>query len=347
MNQLLKTLCDAPSVSGNEENVSKIVQRELRGKVDEMRTDAFGNIFTRKGKGKPRVMLAAHMDEVGLMVKYVGEKGFIKFAPVGGWNDQILLGQRVTIHSDKGDLLGVIGSKPIHMMSEEERKQPVKIKDMFIDAGFKSDKDVAKAGIAVGNWVSIRYPSTEIGKLFTGKALDNRAGCAALIEFMKKVKPKCEIYGVFTIQEEVGLKGARISAFDVTPDIGFSVDTTLPGDIPGVEKHESAVELGKGPVLTLADGSRDCVGSGLMANRVLIDWLTATAKKNKIPYQTEVIGGGTTDATIISLNKTGVPSVGLGIPVRYLHTPVEVVDLRDIDKTVELLIEAMKAVPKI
>ncbi|MFH1424291.1 MAG: M42 family metallopeptidase [archaeon] len=345
--ELLKTLCDSPSVSGNEANISKIVQRELRGKVDEMRTDAFGNVFTRKGKGKPRVMLAAHMDETGLMVKYIDDNGFIKFAPVGGWNDQILLGQRVTIHGDKGDLIAVAGSKPIHMMSEDERKTPVKMDKMFLDAGFSSRKEVEKAGISVGNWASVRFPATKMGKLFTGKALDNRAGVVALIEFMKKVKPKCEVYGVFTVQEEVGLKGARITAFDVTPDIGISVDTTLPGDIPGVEKHESAVELGKGPVITLADGSKDCVGSGLMANRVIVDWLTSTAKKGKIPYQKEVIGGGTTDATAISLSKSGVPSVGIGIPVRYLHTPVEVVDLRDIANTVELLLQSMATVPKL
>jgi len=348
MKDTLKKLTSIPSVSGNEKNIAAAIRKELKGHVTSIEEDAFGNLIAKKGKGSPKIMIAAHMDEIGLMVKYVDEKGFIRFVKVGGVNDQMLISQRVIIHTPKKDYPGVIGSKPVHLLSEEERKQLVKFNAMFIDAGFKTDKEAKKAGVEVGSWVSIHSsPAVYENNRFKAKGLDNKAGCAALIELMKSIKPKCEINAVFTVQEEVGLKGAKIAAYRITPDIGIVLDTTFPGDSPNIKKEETNVELGKGPVITLADGGRECVGSGLIINPKLKDWIVSVAKKNKIPYQLEVIGGGTTDATVIALTKGGIPSISIGIPTRYLHTPCEVLDMKDLQDTVKLMQKALQNLPKI
>jgi endoglucanase len=347
MNDLIKKLAEAPAVSGNEQAVSEIIKKELKGRVDEIKTDAFGNIFTRKGRGKPVIMVASHMDEIGLMVRHIDDNGYIKFARVGGVNEQMLHSQRVTVSTKKGPIPGVIGSKPVHMLTEEERKKPVKADDMYIDIGYPSRKEVEKAGAAVGDWVSLVGPVTDLGKMISGKAFDNRIGCYALVEIMKSAKPKGTLYGIFTVQEEVGLRGARISAYSVSPDLGIALDTTLPGDSPNIKPEESAVKLGKGPVVTLADGGKETLGGGTIASPLVRDWLIGAAKRAKIPHQVEVVAGGTTDATAIQLTKEGIPATALGIPTRNLHTPVQVADPKDIENSIKLVLEAVKNPPRI
>ena len=348
MDQLLKKLSEAPSISGYEENVGKLIKAELSGKVDELREDSFGNIITRKGRGKIRVMLAAHMDEVGLMVKHIDDDGFVKFTRIGGLDNQVILCQRVQIHTRKGVLSGVLGAKPVHMLKEEEAKMAIKSESMFIDLGFKDKKAVEAAGVRIGDWISFDRETIKCGTRITGKAFDNRIGCAVLVELMKKIKPNCEVYGVFTTQEEVGLKGARVSAFGIDPHFALAIDTDLVGDTPGITPDECNAGLGKGPVITISDGGRgDSSGSGLMTSRKVIDWLEDSAKKAKINYQMLVSSGGTTDATIIALNRSGVPTGTLGIPTRYLHTPVQVLDIEDAKDMVKLVESALNNLPKL
>lgn len=234
------------------------------------------------------------------------------------------------------------------MLKEEEQKVAIKSESMFIDLGFKDKKAVETAGVRIGDWISFDRTTIKCGNRITGKAFDNRIGCAILIELMKKINPKCEVYGVFTTQEEVGLKGARVSAFGIDPQLALAIDTDLVGDTPGITPEECSAGLGKGPVITISDGGRgDSTGSGLMTSRKVIDWLEDSAKKAKVKYQMLVSSGGTTDATIIALNRSGVPTGTLGVPTRYLHTPVQVLDLKDAEDMVKLVESALSNLPKV
>jgi len=291
-------------------------------------------------------MLAAHMDEIGLMVRYIDENGFLRFVGIGGWFDQTLLNQRVIVHGKKGSIYGVIGSKPPHVMKDEDRKKPVKLEDMFIDIGAKDREDAGNLGIEIGTTVSIDQEFVPLanGKV-TSKAFDNRAGVVILIEVMKRLherKIEANVYAVGTVQEEVGLKGAKTCAFGLCPDVALALDTTIPGDHPGISKTDSALELGKGPVVTVADAS----GRGLIAHPQVLKWLRETADTNEIPYQLGVGSGGTTDATSIHLTKEGIPTGTVSIATRYIHSPVEVLDTADIESCVSLIVKAIENVQK-
>ncbi len=342
VNELLKKLSNAHGVSGSEGSVFSLIKKELKGSVDEIREDAMGNLIAIKRGNKFKVMLAAHMDEIGLMVKYIDEKGFLRFVALGGWYGPTLYNQRVVLHGSKGPCMGVIGGKPPHMMDEEERKKGVKVDDMFIDVGAQNKGDVEELGIDIGTPVTIdREFAALANNRVTGKAFDNRAGVAMLIKTLKAVETPFTIYGVFTVQEEVGLKGARTSAYALDPDIAIATDVTIPGDHPGIEMKDAAVEMGKGPVITIVDAS----GRGLIANRNVVKWLGKAAEEHSIPVQVEVGSGGTTDATAIHLTKAGIPSTTLSIPSRYIHSPVEVLDVQDIEAGVALLVAALKTKP--
>jgi len=339
---LLRKLSNAHGISGSEGSVFAIIKKELKGCVDEIHEDIMGNLIAIKRGNKFKIMLAAHMDEIGLMVKYIDEKGFIRFVTLGGWYAPTLYNQRVILHGTKGRCFGVIGGKPPHMMDDEERKKGVKIDDMFIDVGASTKEEIAKLGIEIGTPISIDREFTELSNnRVTGKAFDNRAGVALLIKTLQKLESPFTIYGVFTVQEEVGLKGARTSAFIIDPDCAIATDVTIPGDHPGIEMKDAAVELGKGPVITLVDSS----GRGLIASKKVVKWLKDIADSNGIQIQVEVGTGGTTDATAIHLNKGGVPSTTISPPTRYIHSPVEVLDTRDIEAGVELLLAALKVKP--
>jgi endoglucanase len=342
--KLLEKLSNAHGVSGSEGSVFSVIKKELRGYVDEIHEDTMGNLIAVKKGGKFKVMLAAHMDEIGLMVKYIDDKGFIRFVALGGWYDPVLFTQRVIIHAAEGPVYGVIGAKPVHMMNEEERKKGVKIEDMFIDVGAINRDEVANLGIDVGTPITIDREFRELANSrVTGKAFDNRAGVTMLIKTLQTVKSPHTLYGVFTVQEEVGLKGARTSAYMLDPDIAIATDVTIPGDHPGIDMKDAPVEMGKGPVITIVDSA----GRGLIADRRVVKWLRDTAEAGGIAVQIEVGTGGTTDATAIHLTKGGIPSTTISPPTRYIHSPVEVLDIRDIEAGVELLVAALKKKPQL
>ncbi|AKB17721.1 MULTISPECIES: M42 family metallopeptidase [unclassified Methanosarcina] len=340
----LEKFTNAHGISGFEDDVRKLLEKELEPYVDSMREDTMGNLIAVKEGNGPSIMLAAHMDEIGLMVRYIDDNGFLRFVGIGGWFNQTLLNQRVVVHGKKGAISGVIGSKPPHVMKDEDRKKPVKLEDMFIDIGAKDREDAGNLGIEIGTAVSIdrEFVSLANGKV-TSKAFDNRAGVVILIEVMKQLhkrKIEANVYAVGTVQEEVGLKGAKTCAFGLCPNVALALDTTIPGDHPGINKTDSAMELGKGPVITVADAS----GRGLIAHPRVLRWLRETADANEIPYQLGVGSGGTTDATSIHLTKEGIPTGTVSIATRYIHSPVEVLDTADIETCVSLIVKAIENV---
>ena len=340
---LLEKLSNAHGLTSAEGNIRDIIKKELKGYVDEMYEDKLGNLITVKKGDNFKFMLASHMDEIGFMVQYIDEKGFIKFVPIGGWYAPTAYTQRVILHGTKGDVVGVIGAKPPHVMTPEDRKKELKIEEFFIDIGAKDAADVEAMGIEIGTPITVDRELKDLanGKV-TGKALDNRVGVALQIEVLKKVKSPHTIYGVFTVQEETGLKGAKVSAFAINPDCAIATDVTIPGDHPGITKKDASVEMGKGPVLVLVSAA----GRGLIADTKLTNWLRKAGDKNKIPYQLEVGDGGNTDASIINLVNAGIPSIPFSIASRYIHSPVEVIDMKDLEDGIKLLVEALKTKPK-
>ena len=340
--ELMRELSLAPGVSGSEEEIAKIITRELKDVADEIETDVLGNVIaTKKGEKKaPTVMLAAHMDEIGLMVKYIDDKGYIYFSVIGGINDQMLMNQTVTVRSSVGeDVIGVIGSKPPHITPPEERNKVVKAKDMFIDIGAK-DKEEAEKMVRVGDPITFNALFEEFpNNLIMGKALDNRVGCYVMIEVLKRVNTRATVYGVGTVQEEVGLKGAKTSAFKLNPDLAFALDVTLSGDHPGVKPEEASVVMGKGPAIIVSDAG----GRGILAPDSVKKMLLETGDKNDIDYQIEVSDGGTTDGTAIYLTREGIPTGVLSVPTRYIHTTVSVCNMDDIESTIQLITETINS----
>ncbi len=342
MDNLLKKIIDASGISGYESEIAGILKNELKKTCDEVVIDNFGNVIARKGKGKKKIMLAAHMDEIGLLVKHITKEGFVCFIKVGGIDDRILPGQRVVIKSKPGDVFGIIGSKPPHMQKDEERKLPIKYEDMFIDIGCKT-KEAAEKKIAIGDQI-IFEPNSGVlnGKLYYGKAIDDRIGCYALVKIMEKLSVDAEVYAVATTQEEVGLKGARTSAFKVDPDFAIAIDTTIAGDTPQMKERESSLKLGEGVAITIIEAS----GRGVIVSEKIKDLFVETAKKNKIKYQMDVLEGGMTDGAIIYMSREGVPTGVLSIPTRYIHSPTGVFSIDDVKQAIELAIKVVEKVSK-
>ena len=342
--RLLARLSNAHGVSGSEGEIREIVREELAGCVDDLYEDRMGNLIAVKRGDDFSIMLASHMDEIGFMVKYVEETGFLRFAPIGGWYAPMLPGQRVWLHGTKGPILGVLGSKPPHVMDDEERKKLLKIEEMFIDVGAESGDAARELGVGPGTPVTLdRQFCTLCGDRVSGKAFDNRAGVALLVEVLRRAESPSTVYGVFTVQEEVGLKGAKVSSYALDPDCAVATDVTIPGDHPGVQLKDAPVEMGKGPVVSIADAN----GRGLLAHPAMLAWLRETAEANAVPVQFEVGSGGTTDASSIHLSREGVPSTVLSTPARYIHSPVEVIDLADLEAGIRLLVEALRDRPRI
>jgi putative aminopeptidase FrvX len=341
---LLEKLSNAHGISGYEGNIREIIKKEIKSSVDEVKIDAFGNLIAIKKGKSPSVMLAAHMDEIGLMTKYIDDEGFIRFAKVGGWFDQTLVNQRVLLHTKKGKVAGVIGSKPVHVMEEEEKKKTIEAKDMFIDVGASSKDDALAMGIEPGVPASMDRKMVALANdKVTGKAFDDRAGGAVLIAALQRIAGmslKPTVMAVFTVQEEVGLKGAKTSAFGLNPDVAVAIDTCIPGDHPGIKKTDSAIQVGQGPAITVMDAG----GRGVITHPKVLEWLRETAKARGIPYQMDVTERGTTDATAISLTREGIPSGVISVASRYIHTPVELLSLKDLAKTADLVVEAIKSV---
>lgn len=342
MDQLLKKILDAPGVSGYEEDIAAIMRSELKKSCDEAVIDNFGNVIARKGKGKTKIMLAAHMDEIGLLVKHISKDGYLNFIKVGGIDDRVLVGQKVIVKAKGGDVQGIIGTKPPHLQKDEERKHPLKYEDMFIDIGAKSKEDAEKRVCVADPVVFDSQSGVLNGSLCYGKAADNRVGCYALIKIMQKLKVSAEVYAVATVQEEVGLKGARTSAFKINPDFAIALDTSVAGDTPGIKETESSLKLGAGAGITIIEAS----GRGLIVSRKVKDMFVDTAKKNKIKYQMDVLEGGMTDGAIIYMNREGVDTGVLSIPTRYVHAPASVFSTDDLESAVELAVKIVEKVAK-
>ncbi len=338
---LLEELINASGVSGFEGDVRQLIRHHLES-ITDIEVDNLGSIIAQK-KGtsdQPRIMLAGHMDEVGLMVSLITKDGFIKFQPLGGWWDQVMLAHRVIVKGTKGDVPGIIGSKPPHVLSPEERKRVVEMKDMFIDIGASSDADVKDMGIKPGDPIVPESPFTRMKKenMLMGKALDDRVGCAVFIEVIKKLKDvehPNSVFGVGTVQEEVGLRGAKSSAALINPDIAIAAEVSIAGDTPGVGENEAQAKLGKGPSIVVLDGS-------LIPNTKLRDLAVAAAEEKNIPHQFQAGVRGGTDAGRIHLHGIGVPSLVIGVPTRYIHSHVSVMDHNDFEHTVNLLVEIVK-----
>lgn len=341
---LLARLSNAHGISGDEAEVRAVIREELEGHVDDLYEDRMGNLVAVKRGDDFRVMIASHMDEIGFMVKHVEEKGFLRFAPIGGWYPPMLPGQRAWLHSPDGHVLGVLGSKPPHVMDEEERKKLLKIEEMFIDIGAASAEEVAALGLGPGTPVTLDREFCRLcGTRVSGKAFDNRAGVALLVEVLRRAESPSTVIGVFTVQEEVGLKGAKVSAYSVDPDCAIATDVTIPGDHPGVQLKDAPVEMGKGPVCTIADAN----GRGIISHPAMVAWVRGAGGSSGVPVQFEVGSGGTTDASQIHLSREGVPSTVISIPARYIHSPVEVIDLVDLENGIALVVEALKTRPAI
>ncbi|ACX72847.1 Cellulase [Methanocaldococcus vulcanius M7] len=344
--EYLKKLSRCHGISGREDNVREVMKKELEKYCDSIEIDKFGNLIAKRGNSGKKIMIAAHMDEIGLMVKYIDDNGFLKFTKIGGIYDPTILNQKVVVHGNKGDIIGVLGSKPPHKMKEEERNKLIKYEDMFIDIGAESRDEAIEMGVEIGSWVSFLSEVYELGKnRLTGKAFDDRVGCAVLLEVMKRLSEEeidCQVYAVGTVQEEVGLKGAKVSAFKINPDVAIALDVTIAGDHPGIKKEDAPVDLGKGAVVGIVDAS----GRGLIAHPKVLEMVKFVAKEYNIEVQWEVGEGGTTDATAIHLTREGIPTGVISVPARYIHTPVEVIDKRDLEKTVELVYQCIKNVNK-
>jgi len=341
--EVLEKLSNACGVAGREEEIRELMLKMLKPHVDEVKEDKLGNVIGMK-KGKksaPKVMLAAHMDEIGLMIKTISKEGFLQFTKMGGIDDRILLAQKVLVYTEKGSLHGIIGSKPPHIQKEEERKKIMGYDELFIDIGAESEVEARKMGVKIGDTVGFDSKFAKIGKdLVIGKALDDRVGCAVMIEAMKRLKKAdCTVFAVGTVQEEVGLRGAATSAFGIAPDVGIALDVTVAGDTPGVREFEAPVKMRKGPSLSVAD-------AGLITHPKVLRLLVDVAEKNKIPYQLESGLAGSTDAARISLTREGVPSGVISVPTRYIHNPVSMLCLKDVEDAVKLTVAAVQEIPK-
>jgi putative aminopeptidase FrvX len=340
---LLEKLSNACGVTGSEDEVRVLMKEFLKPNVDELEEDKLGNVIgIRRGKeSAPKIMLAAHMDEVGLMVINITKDGFLQFTKLGGISDRILASQKVVVHSRAGSLPGVIGSKPPHILKEEERKKVIEAEDLYIDIGASKKEEVEQMGVRIGDPVSFDVKFTRMGKeMVMGKAFDDRVGCAVMIEAMRRLsESECTVCAVGTVQEEVGLRGATTAAFQLAPDLGIAIDVTIAGDVPGIKEVEAPIKTGNGPSLTVADAS-------LITHPQVLKLLMSAAEESKIPFQLEGGRRGGTDAGKIALTKGGIPSGVISIPTRYIHTPFSVVNLMDVENTIKLAIASIKGAPK-
>ncbi|MCM3596473.1 M42 family metallopeptidase [Metabacillus idriensis] len=340
--QMLKDLTDAKGIPGNEREPREVMKKYITAYADEVTTDGLGSLIAKKtGKeGGPKIMVAGHLDEVGFMVTKIDDKGFLRFQPVGGWWSQVMLAQRVTISTKKGDVTGVIGSKPPHILPPEARKKPVDIKDMFIDIGASSREEALEFGVLPGDQIVPYFEFTVMNndKMLLAKAWDNRIGCAIAIDVLKGLKDADHpnvVYGVGTIQEEVGLRGARTSAHVIQPDIGFGVDVGIAGDTPGITEKEASSKMGEGPQIILYDAS-------MVSHKGLRDFVVGVADELSIPYQFDAIAGGGTDSGAIHMTANGVPALSITIATRYIHSHAAMLHRDDYENAVKLITEVIK-----
>ena len=329
--KLLKTICEVAGAPGFEHRVREIVLKEVKKYADHIEIDNMGNVSVlKKGKDSSKsVMIGAHMDEIGFIVTHIDNNGFLKFHPLGGFDPKTLTSQRVKVHGKK-DIIGVMGSKPIHVMTPEEKNKVPKITDYYIDLGL-SKKEVDKL-IAVGDPVTRERELIEMGDCVNCKSLDNRIAVFILIETLKNLKkPAFDTYCVFTVQEEVGIRGAQVATQQIKPDFGFGLDTTIAYDVPGAAEHEKITSLGEGVAIKIMDASTIC-------DIRMVKFMKEVAEKNKINWQTEILtAGGTDTASIQRMTPGGSIAGAFSIPTRHIHQVIEMVHKKDVKNCIELL----------
>jgi endoglucanase len=328
---LLEEICQTPGAPGHEERIRAVVIRELEPLVDELRVDALGNVITHKKgkKGAKKLMLAAHMDEIGFLVRHIDDNGYLRFATLGGFDPKTLVAQRVLVHTKKGDLLGVMGTKPIHVLTDEEKKAPLKIDSFYIDVGLPA-KEVQKR-VTIGDTVTRERTFTKVGDTLSTKSMDDRVGVFVMIEAVRKLKRHdVDLFAVATVQEEVGLRGAATAANEIRPDIAIALDVTLANDVPDIKPQDRITELGKGAAIKVMDSS-------FIAHRKLVEYMVKTATTKKIPYQLEVLTAGGTDSAAMQKAMSGAIAGCVSIPCRYVHQVIEMCHPDDIQASIDLL----------
>ena len=330
--ELLNKICQAPGAPGYEKKIRELIIQEVTPYVDSIELDNMGNVYAiKKGKAQKRVMVGAHMDEIGFIVTHIDEKGFIRFHTLGGFDPKTLTAQRVLIHG-KEDVLGVMAAKPIHVMTPDERNKVAKITDFFIDTGLS--KEEVEALVKIGDPITRERSFIEMGNCVNSKSLDNRLAVFILIEALRELKDKevpYDVYGVFTVQEEVGIRGANVSAMAINPDFGFGLDTTIAYDLPGAAAHEKITSLGEGAAIKIMDASTIC-------DYRMVDYMKKTADKHGINWQPEILtAGGTDTAGIQRMTEGGSIAGAISIPTRHLHQVIEMANKDDIQGSIELL----------
>jgi putative aminopeptidase FrvX len=338
---LLKELTEAKGAPGYEGDIRRMMKREITKHEAKPISDHLGSILGEKRgtASDPKVMLAGHMDEVAFMINEITKEGYLRFTPLGGWWDQVLLSQRVSVVTEKRTFTGVIGSKPPHILKPEEKKMVYPMREMFIDIGTRDGDQVKDWGIRVGDPVIPICPFEIMpdNDTILAKALDNRVGCFLALEVLKQLRDAEHpntVYAGATVQEEVGLRGAQTAPYAVEPDVAFALDVGIAQDGPGSDGTNKP-QLGKGPLVTFLD-------STMIPNVRFRDLVVDTAEKNNIPYQTDVMTGGGTDAGKFHLFKQGMPAVVIGVAARYIHSHVSMVSKQDIENAVKLLVQLVK-----
>lgn len=330
--KLLNKTCTIPGAPGFEKRIREFVMKEVKPYVDELKIDNMGNVYAiKKGKADKKVMVGAHMDEIGFIVTHIDDKGFIRFHTLGGFDPKTLTAQRVILHGKK-DIIGVMASKPIHVMSPDERNKPAKMSDYFIDTGLPANE--VKKIIQIGDSITREREFIEMGNCVNGKSLDNRLAVYISIELLKELKGKelpYDLYVVFTVQEEVGIRGANVATLNIKPDFGFGLDTTIAFDLPGASAHEMITQLGEGTAIKIMDASTIC-------DFRMVDFMKKTAEKNKIKWQPEILtAGGTDTAGIQRMTEGGSIAGAISIPTRHLHQVTEMANKDDIRASIDLL----------
>ncbi|WP_107039751.1 M42 family metallopeptidase [Brumimicrobium mesophilum] len=337
--ELLGAICQAPGAPGYEQKIRSLILEEIRPLVDEVELDNMGNIYAiKRGKSDKKVMIGAHMDEIGFIVTHIDEKGFIRFHTLGGFDPKTLTAQRVLIHG-REDVMGVMAAKPIHVMTPEERNKNPKTTDFFIDTG-RSKEEVEEL-IQIGDPITRERSFVEMGDCVNSKSLDNRLAVFILIETLKNLKDKevpYDIYGVFTVQEEVGIRGANVAALKINPDFGFGLDTTIAYDLPGASAHEKITSLGEGTAIKIMDAST-------IADYRMVEYMKKTANGHNIKWQPEILtAGGTDTAGIQRMTAGGSIAGAISIPTRHLHQVIEMAHKEDIQRSIDLLIACVSEI---
>lgn len=336
---LLKELCEVAGAPGYENRVRSLVLREVQELVDDVTIDNMGNVIAiKRGRSPKKLMAAAHMDEIGFVVTHITDEGFLNFHTLGGFDPKTLTAQRVIVHGKK-DLIGVMGAKPIHVMTPEERNKAPKISDYFIDLGMK--KEAVEKIVRVGDTVTRERGLIEMGDCINCKSLDNRVAVFILIETLKQLKGKeipYDFYATFTVQEEVGIRGAQVATLAINPDFGICIDTTIAFDTPGAADHEKITSLGDGVAVKIMDSRTIC-------DQRMVKFMKETADKNKITWQPEILTGGGTDTMGIQQFTAGGSIAGaISVPTRHIHQVIETCHKNDVEGAVDLLVNCVQEI---